>query len=76
MDGWAAVVQAVLLAVATWYVRRGSTEDASRVQRTAADKVQAQDILSRVKGLEADLALVKRAIARDTRPDDRGPARR
>lgn len=73
--GWAAVVQAVLVAVSTWYVRRGSHQDADRVKTAAADRAQAHEILTRVKALELDMALVKRAALKENPIDHRGPQR-
>lgn len=73
--GWAAVIQAVLIALSTWYVRKGSQDDARRVAKLTAGQDTADDILTRVKTLEHDLSLVKRLMARDTSIDHRGPKR-
>ncbi len=73
--GWEAVLQAVLVAMATWYVRRGSTQDAKRVESVTASQATAHDILTRVKALESDIALLKRALASQATIDHRGPRR-
>jgi hypothetical protein len=73
--GWAAVVQALLVAFSTWYVRRGSTQDAKRVEQVTASQGTAHEILTRVKHLEEDMALVKRTVFKDNSVDHRGPKR-
>jgi hypothetical protein len=71
--GWAAVLQAVIISISTWYVRRGSRQDAVYVAKSTAAQSTSNDILERVKKLEDDLALVKRITLKDNRIDDRGP---
>jgi hypothetical protein len=73
--GWAAALQAVIIAISTWYVRRGAKQDAGWVARSTAAQSTSNEILERVKAVELDLALVKRATLKDSSIDDRGPRR-
>ncbi len=75
--GWGTVVQAVILAVCTWYVRRGSKADAATVVRGTAAQSTSNEIRDEVVKLKAqveelstDVRLVKRATVG---VDDRGP---
>lgn len=70
--GWGTVVQAVILAFCTWYMRRGQKADSQAVIRSTAAQSTSNDILARVTRIETDLELVKKATVA---VDDRGPAR-
>ena len=64
---WSTVVQSVILAVCTWYVRRGSKKDAASIKRTAQDHDQvlvetSTAILDRLNKLELDMQLIKHTI--------------
>lgn len=60
--GWAAVVQAILIAASAWYVRRGSHQDADRLKDFAAPKGQTHEILHRIKSLEIDVLWIKNQV--------------
>lgn len=77
--GWAAVLQALTIAVSTWYVRKGSREDAAKVVHGTAAQSTSNEIRdevvalkSQVAELKTDMQLVKRATVKI---DDRSPAR-
>lgn len=69
--GWQAAIQAVLVALSTWYVRRGSKKDSTEVKRTTAvlTQIHSDEIGERisyletnVRGLTVDMELVKRVV--------------
>ncbi len=76
MPTWAEVAKLSLYALLAWWIRRGSIADnskaADRVITSTAAQSTSNDILTRVKQLELDLALVKRATVKE---DDRAPER-
>jgi len=73
--GWAAALQAAIIAISTLIVRSGSKKDAKSVTDATASKADGVEILWRVKRLEADVAVLKRAQAPKLPGtiDDRGP---
>lgn len=64
--GWGAVIQAVILAACTWYMRQGARADAAEVKRSTASQATGSEILERVKDIEAELALVKRIALKES----------
>lgn len=79
--GWQAVVQAVIVAACTWYIRRGNKRDSQDLKRVAqAESGTMREILDRLKAVELDLALIKRVTLKDNSGDQptnikRGPDR-
>lgn len=73
--GWAAAIQAVVIAISTVIIRAGSRKDAATVSRSTAAQSTSNDILARVQAIETDLALVKMATLKDTEVDHRAPTR-
>lgn len=66
--GWSSAAQAVILAVCTWYMRRGSKRDHETLKSTGQAQLSAtQQILDRISELEVDMALVKRYLFRDNK---------
>lgn len=59
---WNTAAQAVLIAVSTWYVRRGSKKDSNN-----ASEFSTVVILSRLGSLERDMKEVKNAIMKEPR---------
>lgn len=59
-SAWDNVAQAVIVAVCSWYVRRGSKTDSKASQSSL------HEILRRLDALELDMGLVKRASVKDT----------
>ncbi len=76
--GWNSVLQAVILAACTWYIRNGNKHDSETVVRQTAAQSTSNEILERTKALEVEMAVVKRALAKEIKEsiDHRGPARR
>jgi hypothetical protein len=76
MPTWAELAKLALYGLLAWWIRRGSIGDnsaaADRVIKSTAAQSTSEDILTRVKQLELDVALVKRATVRE---DDRAPDR-
>lgn len=72
--GWGNVVQAVLIAISTWYMRRGNKNDTSSVIRTTAAQRTSNEILERVQSLEAQVQLIRTIVSKGVTIDDRGPS--
>lgn len=73
--GWSPVLQALILAVCTWYMRNGSKRDAESLRRSSASQATAESILDRLMTVEIDLALVKQITLKQNAAgiDHRGP---
>ncbi len=74
--GWAATIQAILIAISTFYVRYKAKEDAKRVTAQTVSQDLGEEILKRIIALEVDVALVKQMTLKNNGPiDHRGPNR-
>lgn len=56
---WNTVAQALILALSTWYMRRGSKKDSESVKKITAHQSTTLEILDRVKRLEFEVYLIK-----------------
>lgn len=70
---WSAVIQSIILAICTWYVRRGSKKDSESVKRTTEihDKVsesKSNEINDRLKRLESDMEFIKHVLIKNVKP--------
>jgi len=64
---WSAAIQAAIIALSAWYVRRGSKRDSKTLKVTSDAQLGAtQQILDRLSDIEVDLALVKRTLFRES----------
>lgn len=63
---WNTAIQALIIAVSTWYVRRGSKRDSAVVKNTAEIQISTMDqILDRLSHLELDMRLVKGSFLKE-----------
>ncbi len=74
--GWGAVLQALVLAVCTWYMRHGSKRDASDVKEATASPSDVRRVENQVKLLREEFDILKAAYFKQNPVvDDRGPRR-
>lgn len=74
--GWAATIQAVLMAISTIIIRWGSKKDATGVKNSTAAQTTSDEILKRVKVLEDQVTSIKEVIAPPGEIDHRGPSQK
>ena len=64
--GWNGVAQAIIVAICSWYVRRGAKKDSKEIKTAGEAQLStSQQILDRIGTLEVDMTLVKRCIFRE-----------
>ena len=58
---WNTVAQAVILAISTWYIRRGGKKDREEVKKTTkiVTAAQTEEIVHRINLLEKDFSRMK-----------------
>jgi hypothetical protein len=67
--GWSSVIQAVIVASCSWYVRRGQKRDTAAIRTSSeAHLTVSEQILNRLSGLEVDMTMVKRCMFKDNDP--------
>ncbi len=60
---WSAVIQSVVLAFCTWYVRRGSRKDKEAVIDCTSSEETSKEILKRLYWIESEFVVMKRAFS-------------
>lgn len=76
---WSTVIQTVILAVSTWYLRKGSKKDTAvataAVVKSTASQSTSDEILTRVAKLEDDVSHLREMYVIQFGIDHRGPSR-
>lgn len=72
---WYSLFQALVLAACTWYVRRGSTQDAKDVKLNTSSVDQVQRLQAQVALLREDVGMLKDRVFEEfpASVDDRSP---
>lgn len=67
---WNTAIQALIIALSTWYVRRGSKKDTAAVKSNSEFQISnvADQILQRLDKLEVDMRLVKASFLKEPDP--------
>lgn len=69
-------MQALILAVCTWYMRRGSVNDRENVKKNTSTPGDVQQVRSELKYLRQEVKILKDAYFKvnPVKQDDRGPS--
>lgn len=79
MTDWGTVIQTLIVAICTWYLRRGGKKDTAvataTVVKSTASQVTSDEILKRVAKLETDVSHLREIYVTQFGIDHRGPTR-
>jgi hypothetical protein len=74
--GWNSVIQAVVLAVCTWYMRRGSVRDSQNLKSYASSHADVDLVRKELQSLKHDFEIFKLAYFKNNPVvDHRGPSK-
>ncbi len=75
--GWGTVIQALILAFCTWYMRQGSKKDSDKVSASTASPGDVKQVERKVESLRAEFDILKTAYFKQNpvKIDHRGPTK-
>lgn len=72
--GWSNAIQAIIMMISTWYIRRGGKSDAQGVKNSTAAQTTSTEILERVRTLEVKVDVILELTRESVGIDHRGPS--
>jgi hypothetical protein len=74
VGGWSTVIQAVIIAACTWYMRRGSVKDRENVKLNTSTPSDVARVEKELKSLKSEFEILRNAYFKNNpvKADDRG----